>query len=261
MRDNRIKKLLSEGKAVIGSAISLPDPFVAEVIGKVGFDFLIIDTEHCPITISELQNVLIGLHPTESVIIVRAAWNDVVMIKQILDVGAEGVVVPWVNSAEEARRAVAAAKYPPLGIRGCGPRRAARLSASSAEYFVKANDNILVLGQIETVQAVENLDEMLQVEGLDGIMVGPADLACSMGYIHDMQNPAVDDMIGRILNKCKEHKVPFGMFTGTMENARKWISRGGQIATVGSDVGFIAEGAAAALEEINELLSQQRREM
>jgi len=258
MRDNKVKQLLLEGKAVVGSAISLPDPFVAEVIGKVGFDFLIIDTEHCPITISELQTVLIGLQPTESVIIVRSAWNDVVRIKQILDVGAEGIVVPWVNSAVEAQQAVAAAKYPPQGIRGCGPRRASRLSSSSDEYFRKANDNILVLGQIETVQAVENLDEILTVEGLDGIMVGPADLACSMGYIHDMQNPAVDEMIDKILAKCKEHEVPFGMFTGTMEKARKWISRGGQIATAGSDVGFIAEGAAATLEEINELLSHQR---
>ncbi len=256
MSDNRMKCLLKEGKAVVGSAISLPDQFVAEVMASVGFDFLVIDTEHCPITISELQNILIALRPTESTIIVRAAWNDVVMIKQILDVGAEGIVAPWVNSAEEAKQAVAAAKYPPEGIRGCGPRRAARLSASSAEYFAKANDNILVLGQIETVQAVENLDGILQVDGLDGIMVGPADLACSMGYIHDMGNPAVDEMIGRILGKCKEHGVPFGMFTGTMERARKWIKRGGQIATVGSDVGFIVEGATRTKKEIDELLSE-----
>ncbi len=258
MRDNRVKCLLKEGKAVVGSVISLPDPFVAEVMASVGFDFIIIDTEHCPITINELQNILIALRPTESTIIVRAAWNDVVMIKQILDVGAEGIIVPWVNSDEEAKQAVAAAKYPPLGIRGCGPRRAARFSASRDEYLAKANDNILVLGQIETVQAVENLDAILQVDGLDGIMVGPADLACSMGYIHDLENSAVDEMIGHILCKCKEKGVHFGMFTGTMEKARKWIKRGGQIATAGSDVGFIVEGSARTKTEIDELLSEQR---
>src|SRR6266849_126002 len=111
MRENRVKRMVRAGKAAIGSVISLPDPFIAEVMAGVGFDFLLIDTDHCPITISELQGILIALRPTESTILVRAAWNDVVMIKQILDVGAEGVIVPWVNTPEEAKRAVAAARY------------------------------------------------------------------------------------------------------------------------------------------------------
>ena len=127
MRENRVKRLLKAGKPAIGTVISLPDPFTAEVLAGFGFDFLLVDTEHSPVTISELQSILIALRSAESTIIVRAAWNDIVMIKQILDVGAEGVIVPWVNTPEEAQRAVAAARYPPIGLRGYGPRRAARL--------------------------------------------------------------------------------------------------------------------------------------
>jgi 2-keto-3-deoxy-L-rhamnonate aldolase RhmA len=254
MRENRVKQKLAAGQPVIGSVISLPDPFVAELLAGAGVDFLLVETEHSPLTISELQTVLIGLHPTESTVIVRAAWNDMVMIKQILDVGAEGLIIPWVNTAEEARRAVAAAKYPPAGIRGCGPRRAARLSANREDYFARANEQTLVLGQIETIQAVDHLDEILATEGLDGIMVGPADLACSMGYLQDLANPAVDEMIAHILGKCQEHGVPFGMFTGTLERARKWIDRGGQIATVGGDVPYLLEGIARTRQALDEWL-------
>jgi 2-keto-3-deoxy-L-rhamnonate aldolase RhmA len=133
MRENRMKRMLREGKAAVGSVVSLPDLFVAEIMAGMGFDFLLIDTEHTPFTITELQNVLIALRPTDSTIIVRAAWNDLVMVKQILDVGAEGVIIPWVNTPEEARRAVAAARYPPVGVRGYGPRRASRLIANPAD--------------------------------------------------------------------------------------------------------------------------------
>jgi 2-keto-3-deoxy-L-rhamnonate aldolase RhmA len=253
MRENRVKRLLRSGKTAVGSVISLPDPFVAEIMAGIGFDFLLIDTEHTPITISELQTLLIALRTTESTILVRAPWNDVVMIKQILDVGAEGVIAPWVNTPEEAQRAVAAARYPPVGIRGYGPRRAARLSSSPAEYVRRANEEILVIGQIETLTAVENLDGILSTPGLDAIMIGPADLAASMGHIHDLMNPEVDGMIEHVLRKCKEHSVPFGMFTGTLERARQWVSQGAQIATVGGDVPFLLAGAAAAKQEIEGL--------
>jgi 2-keto-3-deoxy-L-rhamnonate aldolase RhmA len=180
----------------------------------------------------------------------------VVMIKQILDVGAEGVIVPWVNTPEEAKRAVSAARYPPTGIRGYGPRRASRLSASPAEYVRRANDEILVIGQIETRTAMENLDGILSTPGLDAIMIGPADLAASLGHVQDLMNPAVDEAIGRVLAKCKEHRVPFGMFTGTLERTRQWVSQGGLIATVGGDVPFLLAAAAQAKQDIDALKAE-----
>lgn len=246
-----MKQTLRSGSAVIGTAISLPDPFVAEIMAEVGFDFIIIDMEHSPLTISEVQTIMIGLRPTDSTIIVRAEWNDPVKVKQILDVGAEGIVFPWINSADDARRAVSSTKYPPEGIRGWGPRRAARLDGNATDYARDANDNILVLAQIERAEAVERLDEILPTPGLDGVMVGPADLSWSLGFRPGEGPTEVDAAIDRILKKCQQHKVPFGMFTSTLELARKWLSQGGQIATVGADVGFLAEGAAQAKRGID----------
>jgi 2-keto-3-deoxy-L-rhamnonate aldolase RhmA len=255
MRTNRMKAKLQAGEPVLGSTLSLAEPFVAEIMGAAGFDFLLIDTEHVPLSIHQLQNLLIGAHPTESTIIVRAQWNDPVVVKQILDVGAEGIIFPWINSRAECEAAVAATKYPPRGIRGFGPRRAHRLAGGMKEYARAADDQILVLAQIERIEAVERLDEILTTPGLDGVMVGPADLAISMGYLNDLENPAVEPVIRQILEGCRAHGVPFGMFTGTAEKARRWIHAGGQIATVGGDVTFIDQGIARTKQEIAEILT------
>lgn len=256
MRENRMKRKLRAGEAVIGSVISVPEPFIAEVMGAADFDFLLIDTEHSPFSISELQNVLIALRSSPSPVIVRAPWNDPVAVKQILDLGADGIIFPWINSRGDCEAAVASTKYPPEGLRGFGPRRAFRLSASLDEYARQANEQVMVLAQIERGEAVEQLGEILTTPGLDGVMVGPADLACSLGYTHDRENPAVEAAIRQILDGCLAHGIPFGMFTGTVEKARKWIERGGKIATIGGDVPFIDAGIAAAQREIREILKR-----
>ena len=251
---NRMKQKLEAGEAVIGSVLSLPEPFVAEVMGAAGFDFLLVDLEHAPLSIYQLQTLLIAARPTESTLLVRAPWNDPVAVKQILDVGAEGVVLPWINNRDECEAAVAAARYPPEGIRGFGPRRALRIHGGVDEYAHRANEGVLVLAQIERVEAVERLGEILTTPGLDGIMVGPADLALSMGYLHDRENPAVETQIRRILDGCREHGMPFGIFSGTAEKARKWVGLGARIATVGGDVPFIDAGIAQAKREIASIL-------
>ncbi len=255
MRPNRVKEKIQAGQAVIGSVVSVPEPFVAEIMGAADFDFILVDTEHAPFSIHQLQTVLIALRPTESTIIVRAPWNDPVMVKQILDVGADGIIFPWINDRAECERAVAATKYPPEGIRGWGPRRAARVHGGALEYARNANANVLTLCQIERGDAVERLDEILTTPGLDGIMIGPADLAWSLGYGQDLDNPAVEAAIQRVLAKCLEHNVAFGMFTQTVERARTWIGRGGLIATIGGDVPFIDAGIAQAKRDIAEILA------
>ena len=258
MRENRIKQLIKEGKPVVGSALSCPDPFIAEIMGTIGFDFIVIDMEHSPLSMPELQTMMIALRPTESTIIVRVEWNDMVKVKQILDIGAEGIIFPWINNAEEAQQAVATTKYPPVGTRGFGPRRAGIIHGGVPEYAKQANDNILVLGQIEQVEAVDRLDEILPIPGFDGVMVGPADLTLSMGQLPGTVPEETDAMIGRVLDKCKEHGVAFGMFTGTFDVAEKWIERGGQIATVGADALFVLNGAIEAKENIDGLLANKR---
>jgi 2-keto-3-deoxy-L-rhamnonate aldolase RhmA len=252
-----MKERLRAGHTVVGSTLSLPDPFVAEVMGAAGFDFLIIDMEHCPLSIHQLQTLLIGARAGGSPLIVRAPWNDPVWVKQILDVGADGVILPWVNSRAECEAAIAAARYPPEGIRGFGPRRGARLAGGPKEYARTANDRILALAQIERAEAVDRLDEILTTPGLDGIMVGPADLAISMGYLNDLDNPAVEAAIRRILEACQRHGVPFGMFTGSAEKARKWVGLGGRIATVGGDLPFIDAGIVQAKREIAAMLADR----
>jgi 2-keto-3-deoxy-L-rhamnonate aldolase RhmA len=257
MRTNGLKQRLRAGEAVIGSVLTTPEPFFAEVMGAAGFDFVLIDTEHSPFSLTELQTVLIALAAGGSPVVVRAPWNDPVAVKQILDLGADGVILPWVNNRQECAAAVAAARYPPEGVRGCGPRRAARLGPGGvAEYFRRANEEVLALVQIEQAAAVERLEEILTTPGLDGVMVGPADLAASMGYLQDLENPAVEETIQRILEGCRRHGVPFGMFTATAARARKWIQRGGQMATIGGDLWFLDAGIAAAKGEARAILGR-----
>jgi len=174
-----------------------------------------------------------------------------------LDVGADGVIIPLVNNGKEAENAVIASKYPPDGLRSWGPNNTARYDAAPG-YWARANDELIILPQIESVQAVENIDEILTVKGIDGIMVGPTDLTLSMGLPQKFppELPEVDRMIQHILAKCKEHKVPFGQFTSTFEVAEKWVKRGGQIATVLSDQALLAGASSETLEDIKKLINE-----
>src|ERR1700756_5776166 len=168
MRDNRTKRIMLAGGVAFGGCITIADPFVAEVIGAAGFDFVLIDTDHAPIAIDELQMLLIALRTSASTVFVRPAANDATLIKQILDLGAEGVVVPEVNDAASSAVAVAATRYPPLGRRGFGPRRAARLEGGRPAYVARADDEVAALVMIESAEAVTGLDDLLQTPGLDG---------------------------------------------------------------------------------------------
>ena len=252
---NNTKRKLKEGKAVVGSIVQIDNLFTTEMMGKAGFDFLLIDTQHSPIGVETLHSLIKGLSPTESDIIVRAVWNDTWLVNQCVDVGADGVIIPLTNTAEDVKRAVAAAHYPPIGVRSFGPRKIDRY-ASIDEYHERSFEDTLVLPQIESREAMENIDEILQVDGVDGIMVGPNDLALTHGLPPGIGKPAADPLIQKVLDKCKEHGVPFGMFTMTYEVAEKWLSRGGQIAVVGGDLGFVAEGAERTARQVKELVAR-----
>src|ERR1700758_2155539 len=173
MRDNRTKRIMRAGGLALGVSLTIPDPFVAEAIGAAGLDFVLIDTEHAPVAIDQLQMLLIALRTSASTVFVRPAANDATLIKQILDLGAEGLVVPEVYDAATCADAVAAARYPPLGRRGFGPRRAARLEGGRPAYIARANDEVAVLVMVESAAAGINIDALLQTPGLAGIMGGP----------------------------------------------------------------------------------------
>jgi 2-keto-3-deoxy-L-rhamnonate aldolase RhmA len=235
---------MASGLSALGISLTIPDPFLAEIAGQAGFDFVLIDTEHAPISIDQLQIMLVALRASESTIFVRPASNSPTLINQILDLGAEGLIVPEVTSAEDAAAVVAAAKYPPAGRRGFGPRRAARLTGGRAEYIARADEEIAVFVMVEHPNAVREIDAILATPGLNGVMVGPADLAVSSGYLHDLGDPAVEQAIDEVLAACERHSFPFGIFAASEATARKWFARGARFLTIGADVQFYDQGIA-----------------
>jgi 2-keto-3-deoxy-L-rhamnonate aldolase RhmA len=205
---------------------------------------VLIDGEPSPIAIDQLQVMLIALRSSESTVLVRPAANDPAQIKQILDLGAEGLVVPEVDDAASAAAAVAAARYPPLGRRGFGPRRAARLDGGRTAYLARADDEVAVLVMIESAAAVADIDAILKTPGLDGIMVGPADLAVTMGHLHELGHPDVRASITAVRDACQRQSVPFGIFAGTEQAAREWSAAGARFMTIGADTQFLDQGIA-----------------
>jgi 2-keto-3-deoxy-L-rhamnonate aldolase RhmA len=244
MRDNRTKAIMASGGLALGVSLTIADPFVTEVVGGAGFDFVLIDAEHSPIAIDQLQVMLIALRSSESTVLVRPTANDPAQIKQILDLGAEGLVVPEVDDAASAATAVAAARYPPLGRRGFGPRRAARLDGGRPAYLARADDEVAVLVMIESAAAVAGIDAILKTPGLDGIMVGPADLAVSMGHLNELGHPDVRAAITAVRDACQRQSVPFGIFAGTEQAAREWSAAGARFMTIGADTQFLDQGIA-----------------
>lgn len=241
---SRLLTSIQQGRPVVGTSHVIQDGSVTETLRDTELDFLFIDMQHIAITLETLQRTLIALQPTTTSVLVRPPSNDPVVIGQVLDAGADGVIVPMVNTADDARRAVGAVRYPPEGTRSWGPRRAARLHGGPEEYARDADDNAVVITQVETEEAVKNLDDILSVPGLTGVMIGPADLAISLGYMHDRTNQRVLDTAQGVLDRCLQRGVPFGFFAATVEDGIHWMERGGLILTCSSDTAFVAQGIA-----------------
>ena len=234
--ENRVKRLLKEGRNTAGAWAQILSPISTEILSQAGFDWLIIDMEHGPNDIPTLLSQMQAMRGSSAVPIVRAPWNDFVIIKRILDVGAYGVLVPYVNTREEAEAAVRACKYPPEGIRGiAGSTRAAGFNQNSMNYFSKANDEILVITQVDTGAAVKNIDEIVAVKGLDGVFIGPMDLATNMGRLYNPNSPDVQDAIAEVERKVLASDKFLGTISGSWEQARNLYDRGYQMVTLMSD--------------------------
>jgi 2-keto-3-deoxy-L-rhamnonate aldolase RhmA len=254
MRENQTKARMASGQPALGISLTIPDAFVAEMVGSAGFDFVFIDTEHSPIPMDQLQIMLIALRTSPSTTFVRPVANDPGLIKQILDLGAEGVVVPEIHDATSAAAAVAATRYPPLGHRGFGPRRAARLEGGRPNYLRRANEEVAAFVMIEHPEAVADIDAILQTPGLDGIMVGPADLAAGMGHLLELGHPDPAAAIERVFDACERHSFPFGIFAAAETSTRTWVGRGARFVTIGSDVQFLDQGLARCRSLATELV-------
>jgi 4-hydroxy-2-oxoheptanedioate aldolase len=236
-----------EGLAAFGLALTIPDPFVAELLAAQQCDFVLVDMEHAPLTMDHVQNMVMALRGADASVLVRVPSTDAGTIGQALDVGAQGVVVPDITSAADARDAVAAAFYPPRGCRGVGPRRAGRLPERSP-YLGRANDEVCVILMIESPSGVSHVDEIVRVEGVSGILVGAADLAATMGHLGEPAHHDVVAAVRRIGRACVDAGVPYGMHASTPEKAKGLLEQGARIVTVGSDVMLLENGASRALD-------------
>ncbi len=234
--DNTVKRVLKEGGTTCGAWAQLCSTFTAEILARAGFDWVLIDLEHAPGDINLLALQIQAMQGYDAVPIVRVWWNDFVGIKRILDAGAFGVLVPYVNSREEAEAAVRACKYPPAGIRGiAGSPRAAGFGKDTKEYITRVNDQILVITQIETRQAVDNIDEILEVDDLDGLFIGPMDLATSYGYLGDPSTEEVQETIALIEKKVFASGKFLGTVSANWQKARELYERGYRFVSLMAD--------------------------
>jgi 4-hydroxy-2-oxoheptanedioate aldolase len=240
---NAFKRALRAGQAQIGLWSSLSSNYTVEVIAGAGFDWILLDTEHSP---SDLENVLTQLQaaaPYPSHPVVRVPWNDMVTIKRVLDIGAQSLLVPYVSTADEARAAVSFTRYPPAGVRGvAGTTRATRFGRVQ-DYARRAHEEICVLVQVETQPALDNLDAIAAIDGVDGIFIGPADLHASLGHAGEIANPKVKPLIDDAVRRIRKSGKAPGILTPNEADARHWLECGALFVAVGSDVGILARGA------------------
>ena len=243
LQRNEFKHAIAAGKLQIGLWNSLCSNIVTEIVCYSGFNWLLLDTEHAPNELPPLMAQLQSVQRGTATPIVRPAWNDTVLIKRLLDIGAQSILVPFVQNAEEAKRAVAATRYPPEGVRGItGSGRASRYGRTK-DYLKKANSEICLLVQTETRESLEQLEAIASVEGVDGVFVGPADLSASFGYIGNPQHPEVQKAIEDVAKRLKKLGKPAGILTPVIEEAQRYIEWGYTFVAVGSDLGLLAKGA------------------
>jgi 2-keto-3-deoxy-L-rhamnonate aldolase RhmA len=244
---------LAAGKTVVGTCITFTDYTITEALTRV-LDFVWIDTEHNPLSLERVQGHILATRGTETTPIVRVAANDPVLIKPVLDIGAAGVIVPLVKTADDVRLAVSACKYPPEGIRGFGPRRPSGFGARGGPEFCKAaNEAIITIVQIEQAEALRNLAEILAVPGLTSIVVGPNDLAASLGYTGQPRHPEVLRAIESVIAQARTAKVPMGIAVGDDPDLLcEWVDKGVNWLAMAADYGLIVRAASQLATAVRE---------
>ena len=249
-RANRVRELWQAGKPVLNSWCGVPSSFAAEVMAHAGWDSLVVDMQHGMVDYQVMVTMLQAISTTATVPMVRVPWNDPAHIQKALDAGAYGIVCPMINNRAEAEKFVGSMRYAPVGYRSSGPIRASLYGG--ADYHAKANDIVVAFGMIETQEALDNLDQILSVKGLDAVYIGPSDLSISLGYAPGGDKPDEWMMtaLKKVLDGCKRHKVQPGIHCGAPAYAKKMIEMGFTFVTVGGDNRFMTMGAQAAIQEM-----------
>ena len=246
---NLFKKAMRE-KGALGVWSMSGSSVVAEALGCAGYDFVVLDMEHAPNDVPRILPLLQAVAGTPAASLVRLPWNDTVTVKQVLDIGANSIMFPYVQNAEEARRAVAATRYPPHGVRGvAGMSRATRFGGVSG-YFGKAAEELCVVLQLETVEAVSNLAEIAAVPGVDSIFIGPSDLSASMGLVGQVDHPSVQEALANAARACAAAGKPAGILAANGQRASDYFGYGYSWVASGSDLGLMMGAARAEVKSI-----------
>jgi 2-keto-3-deoxy-L-rhamnonate aldolase RhmA len=234
-----VSQRLGQGSPYVGTLVTLASPEAADALALAGLDWLFVDMEHSPVLDPAAVLRIVQAVAGKADVLVRVPTNDDVWITKVLDTGADGVIVPCVNSAEQARRAVSAAKYPPLGRRSVGITPAHGYGADFAGYIDRANGSTALVVQIEDIAAVEHVDEIIATPGVDAAFIGPYDLSGSMGKLGQVDDPDVQRAIERVVDGCAQVGMPLGFFSMTTDGARKALQRGIRFLAVGTDIGLL----------------------
>ncbi|MEV8515996.1 aldolase/citrate lyase family protein [Dactylosporangium sp. NPDC051484] len=246
---NPLASALARRHPVFGFWHVLRDMAATEALQGVAADFVIMDMQHWTVTFEDVARAIVTLRQSQLAVVVRVAENNPSLIGKALDVGADGVIVPMINTPDDAMAAVAAALYPPAGTRSWGPRRMPRFKNAN-DYRRDANGNAVVIVQIETAEAVNAAADIADVPGLGAMAIGPTDLAISLGYSDDLMNPEVGAAARRVRGACESRGVPFGYLARSRAEAGQWLAEGAALVACESDVAFIADGSRVLVETL-----------
>ena len=247
-----LKQKLKNNELTIGSWIMMGNSMSVEVMALAGFEWLVIDIEHTPIDMETVQTLIITIQANNMKALVRVSKNEEVVIKKVLDMGADGIIVPMVSSREDAKQAVNYAKYPPVGKRGVGLYRSTKYGTKFEEYKKWVDEELVIIAQIEHIDAVNNIDDILKVEGIDGTIIGPYDLSGSMGFPGDFERDDVKEAVQHVLDRCKEHGVPSGFHVvdTNPEKLNQKIKDGCTFLAYGIDYFFMRDAAIAGMKKV-----------
>jgi 2-dehydro-3-deoxyglucarate aldolase/4-hydroxy-2-oxoheptanedioate aldolase len=240
---NRFKRALRENRPLFGAWLMSGAASTAEALAMAGFDFLVVDMEHTPLETHHMIDMLRALGGTPASPVVRMPWNDMVMIKRALDGGAQSILMPFVQDADEARRAVAFTRYPPRGVRGVAGMHRGNRYATVPNYFKAGDEELCVMVQIETMPALERLPEIAAVPGIDSIFIGPSDLAASMGHLGDIGHADVQSTLRAAAEQCRGIGKPVGIIGANPDLVSKYVEYGFNWIAIGSDMGFMMSRA------------------
>jgi 2-keto-3-deoxy-L-rhamnonate aldolase RhmA len=258
-RTDRIRQKLATGEACSGTWMALASPMAAEIIADAGFDFVVVDAEHNPFDPETLLHMLLAFRGSDTVPMIRVPWNDPIMIKQVLDMGFEGLVVPQTNTADDARQAVRACRYPPIGCRGFGPMRPGGYFRDGGEYVRSANDSIILAIQIENVSGAHEISDIVSVPGIDWILVGLYDMSASVGEWCNIEHPELWKACQKIMDAAHEGGIPAGIPLGGPDKIQKTLDLGSKLVFIGQDCAYLQSSVDHAVKTFRDIVDQRMR--